>query len=1161
MESKLARVRAQATSKLANQSQYALVLLSVEESLKDTGCSAPYAPTAYFVALLSLLEKCTGENANLKLAADILYLLDIVAADTPARLLKENFADILLKLAPALSHKEADAPLIRPATGLIQSLLLAQDLQAWKNSGDFNVSPKKAFSMLLQLSLDPRPKVRKRALEAVSEVLANPPPSPVVTHPIANFASGFALQKMATVAKNFKKASKPNSSGLIHVLQLVGAMAPYWPLKDTERLCDALLDICKTNDQFLVSTVFGVFQSLFQSTQSFNGDSYNKMLDIIVGLSPSVNDSHLVPAWLAVVAKGIELHPSPLSKIQPYFPIIAAYFASTVPAIDESVAQCLVSVVATIPDTDLVVLNDDTKALLSFISEQTNNLLNVKYRHAARFVCALVVELFAKFKSRAYPYLLPQLELVGGWRSIEQDEFELNAVSEAVIGAAVANIGLEHVLSVLPLNLTDSKAIGRAWLLPILRDNLKYGSSMSYFVKALLPNVEFFKEKISHCSPSSVNAKVFQTIIDQIWSLFPHICYLPCDLQETFTDEFGSHLGSLLFQEPNLRPVICNGLKNLITSLIDRTAVADNGDDAFLELQCPLERAKSDLAYLTASQASKILSALFNVFSSTPVAQRGFVSETIEAYLQISSDDDLMSTFNNVCALLKENLEKDQDLDKHDIPLAKDKMPKLSVTMLDLIVLIVRFIPESCHMPLMAIFNETVRVQDVQIQKRSYRVMLKMLELENKSAIEAHLLDILKLFVETTDSTLVAAKPQRLDCLLLLVQMLPANLLYFIPVVIPEVIICTKSTNETTRESSYAILIAIGKKFQEFEGTTIENTLVDAEMPDSVASIKEVFTICSAGLVGSTPHMISAAVTALSCLFYEFGKDLSDEDKLDLFGNVVLYLQSNSREIIKPCLGFIKISLAVIDEDLIKPKLGEILTELMVVNREQKNHFKSKIKHLVEKFIRKFGFAMVEANIPEEDMKLIQAIKKAKSKKSAEGEAQDEAMTAESTGVSNSALSAYDRVLYEDSDDEEEVVAKSEKMDHIIAEGNDMPLDLLDRDAMSKITTKTSAKFTKKHVAQAKTKNGKLVFKEGEDDDDDLLSGKNALDAYVEAVNQGPIRDARNRLKWKKKQGDGIDWDDEDDEPAAGKRGVDKLKKSGNKNRVSKPKFKSKRRL
>lgn len=1168
MDLKLAKIRSQLGSTLQNQSQYAQVLFSVEEGLKNASNSSEITPTAYFIAFISILDQCSqdGTLKDLKMAADALYFLDIVAQDTPRRLLRENFSDILLKLAPTLSTKDADAPLIRPAIGLLQSLLLAQDLASWKNSHNFQVSPKRGFSIILQLSLDSRPKIRKRAVEAVSQILSNPPPSPIVGHPIGNFSSGFALQKLASVAKGFKKANNPNSSNLIHILQLINAMAANWPMKDTPNLCDALLDLCKSNDQYLISSVFQVFESLFQSSAAFNNDdeALDKILEIILGLKPSLNDAHLVPAWLAVISKGVSSGQNSYSKIQTYFTQISEYFNSTVSSIDESVSQCLISIIVNaIPDESLIEFNDETKSLLQFLSTEANNLLNVKYRHAARNVCTLIIEMYNKFKFRSYPYLIPQLELIGGWRSIEQDEFELNSVSESVIAAAVANIGVEHVLEVLPLNLTDSKAIGRAWLLPILRDNIKLGSSIDYFVKSLLPNVEFFKEKISHCSPTSVNAKVFQTIIDQIWSLFPHICYLPSDLQLTFTDDFGSYLGSLLFQEPNLRPVICNGLKNLITSLMDRISIVD--EDKFLDFISPLETAKGDLEYLTNSQASKILSALFNVFSSTPIAQRGFVSETIEAYLQISSSEDLLSTFNNVCSLLKENLDKEKDLDKHDIPLAKNKMPKLSVTMLDLIVLIVRFIPEDCHLPLLSIFNETVRIQDVQIQKRSYRIILKLLELENKSIIESHLIDILKLFVETTDSTLVAAKPQRLESILLLIQMLPADLLYFIPVLIPEIIISTKSNNETTRTSSYAIVIAIGKKLDEFNGSVIQNSIIDSDIPDSQASIKEFFTICSAGLVGSTPHMISAAVTALSCLFYEFGKDLTVEDQMDLFSNILLFLQSNNREIIKPCLGFIKVSLMVIDEDLIRSKLGEILNDLMIVNREQKNHFKSKIKHLVEKFIRKFGFDLIEQNIPQDDLKLIHAIKKAKNKSKSESNGTTSVEAAGHTESTN-ALSAYDKVLYEDSDDEEFEESnnnkKSNKVDHFISEGNDMPLDLLDKDAMSKISTKKTStkKFTKKHLQDAKTKDGKLIFNESNDNDDDLLSGRNALDAYVDAVNQGPVRNARNKLKWKKNAGDdGINWD-EDETEDVGKRGVDKLNKRSN-SKVSKPKFKSRRKL
>ena len=81
----------------------------------------------------------------------------------------------------------------------------------------------------------------------------------------------------------------------------------------------------------------------------------------------------------------------------------------------------------------------------------------------------------------------------------------------------------------------------------------------------------------------------------------------------------------------------------------------------------------------------------------------------------------------------------------------------------------------------------------------------------------------------------------------------------------------TKETNEKAREAAYDLLISMGKKMQ--LGGTVQNALIDGmgeDREDTAASIGEYFLMVSAGLAGSSQHMISATITALSRMLYEF---------------------------------------------------------------------------------------------------------------------------------------------------------------------------------------------------------------------------------------------------------------------------------------------------
>ena len=1223
MDDKLAKIRSQINSKLENQKKLALVLTTIEDNLKQQNQSA--TPITYFISFLTLLDQCCVNNEinDLPLATCALYFLDLISQYTPPKLLNSKFSDILVRIAPALTNENADAPLIRSSIGFLESLLLAQDWKSWNNSNNYKISPKRALSALLDLSLDPRPKVRKRAQEAIVNILKKNPNSNSNSdskikkdHPAANYASEFALNNLITLindksitkskhqSKDSSKESSANPS-IIHNLQLITLITSSnsWPLKQITPLCDILLEICKSADQFLISSAFAAFEGMFKSmTNEIDSTKFIQVLDIIFDLKPSLNDPHLAPSWLAVIAKAVSSFSSNINsleillKLPTIFKSVGSYFLSENSNITESASQCLIAIIVDgINDKDLLlppIVNDElfgkVDKVIEEIAKATTDYLTVRYRHSANDVCEVISALFVKLRKRANPYFLSHLELIGNWRSNEQEGFELNEISEKVIASAISSIGPEIVLNVLPLNLTDSKRIGRAWLLPILRDNVSM-SELNYYINNILPITEFFNNKIqSSNNNESVNIKIFQTIVDQIWSLLPYFCFLPTDLQTAFSDDFAAKLSGLLYDEVHLRPVICNALKNLVITERERANETSEENDVILEQQFPSSKAKSDLDYLSKTKANKLLSVLFNVFTQIPMDQRNYVAESIEAYFTISSMDDMVATFNKVCTLLRKALDdelKDGTLTKEDnskTSSARNSIPKLSVTMMDLIVMMTKYIPSDSHNALLTIFNETVRIENSQIQKRSYRIISKLLEdnESNSSTIIPLIPNIMQVFIETSTITLPSARAQRLEGLEKLIKLLPKDSLHYITGILSEVIDSTRSANEKTRTTSFTLLIQIGNKFKECQGEIVKNTLIDSEIPDSQASIQELFLMCCAAAGPENPHQRSAAITALSCIFYEFHNDLEISYQKELMQFVEVFLHQNNREVIKPTLGFMKVAILSLPEEEVLPELKGLLTEFLLINTNHKNHFKSKIKHLIERLIRRFGFDVIDNYIPEEDKKIINGIRKAKNKAKRTKAANSNEENDDPNGAGNktSRLSAYDKALYEDSDsddsdDEGEETTKSnnnnkksnkskKSQDRFISESKDAPLDLLDEKALSHISTSRPKKFSKKNVEKLtgfNTKNGKLIINENENDD--ILSNKNSLNAYVEAVKQGPIRGQKNKLKWKKtgNPADEIDWNSDDE--SKGDKPKNGFKSKSGRIGKSQPKFKSKKKF
>jgi ribosomal RNA-processing protein 12 len=70
--------------------------------------------------------------------------------------------------------------------------------------------------------------------------------------------------------------------------------------------------------------------------------------------------------------------------------------------------------------------------------------------------------------------------------------------------------------------------------------------------------------------------------------------------------------------------------------------------------------------------------------------------------------------------------------------------------------------------------------------------------------------------------------------------------------------------------------------------------------------LHELFSMVLGGLVGTTPHMISASVMALARLLYEFAGALEGVVP-QLLPAVLMLLRSKALEVVKSVLGFLKV--------------------------------------------------------------------------------------------------------------------------------------------------------------------------------------------------------------------------------------------------------------
>ena len=628
----------------------------MEETLRDQNYGQ--SSTGYFAALLALLGQSispTGIIVNKDLTTSITYLLDLVSAYVPASLLRSKFPQILTSLGPVLTQHDIEAPLIKSSIGCLESLLIAQDGSAWALPQS-QVGPRRAVAGLLVLASDNRPRVRKRAQEAVTRILQNPPPSPSLDHPAIDVCAETALNSVIEAAalsskpgKKFKaQRNDEHQPVVMHALQLVKAIASAsggWPSKKLEPLCEILMRISRSQNEYLTMMTFEIFEIVFAGmADEVSSAKLPRLVSAITELQPSQNDSQLLPPWIAIISRGYDVSSQVMpddtfQKLPEIFTLISSLLASSSHNVRVSASECLISFLMNcVPDSTVLEPSIYDEKVLEKLAITASDLLSVRYQSAWMEVFNVLSALFSAFKRRSYGLLDGILKSVGDLRSNES--FNGKKEADGVLGEAIQAMGPENVLRVLPLNLAKPLPgqIGRAWLLPVLRDHTQ-STQLNHFRSEFVPLSEImFQRVLDHGeSEKTMEIKIFETLVQQIWALLPGYCVAPLDVTEAFDQDFAEMLANLLYSQTNLRPDICKALQNLVDSYQAIISIEASETDLLLNQGLKKSDAQRSLEHMT-SFAGNLLAVLFNVYSQTLPQYRGFILQCINSYLSITPE-------------------------------------------------------------------------------------------------------------------------------------------------------------------------------------------------------------------------------------------------------------------------------------------------------------------------------------------------------------------------------------------------------------------------------------------------------------------------------------------------------------------------------------------
>ena len=577
----------------------------------------------------------------------------------------------------------------------------------------------------------------------------------------------------------------------------------------------------------------------------------------------------------------------------------------------------------------------DNALLVSVLLESTKYVHNLKnnLKHLADSSNHLLSFLAHLFSSIEKP-CVELGEILSLFDKMYQHKFSqpLRSKIGVLFGAAIKNFGLEYVLSCLG---TDDFT----WMLPTIRD-YNHSSNISLFLNVLLPLAKKYKQHLADKPAESgeQNNSKIHTAYTQIWSCLPSFLSYPKDLHASF-DEIFKIMVHCAYNEPELRPFILNSIQVLYEK-------HDVSERAFL-----------------AEKSLQFLPLLFNLYPNIPKVRRAALDNCISAVISLTPTDH----FETLHGKLFNRLLSLSDF--------KDKQALADV--IELESAIVAGSDSHSQLFYSSDFFCLLKADDPQLLKISLKLIDTIVEKACQNLVaqehdrsKTWLLELLNTLTSTNSAFPSVCNKTRIRIFNRISEHLD-EIIQYIPLILPEIILGIKDCNSKSRKESFDLLVAWAEKMN-VAGHGISVT----DPSGRVASIEEYILMISAGLAGKTPHMISATIVALGRVLFSFHSNISTSFTHTIITDIVALLGSASREIVKAAIGFIKIAVVCIPKDTLESHVKKIVQGLLHWSTIHHQNFKVKIRHIIQRIIKKYGFETVYSATPSDHYPLLNNLHK-----------------------------------------------------------------------------------------------------------------------------------------------------------------------------------------
>ncbi|OQR76322.1 RRP12 protein-like [Tropilaelaps mercedesae] len=1007
-----------------------VVLAAVTEVIREQG--GQETESEYLGAFLTSL---TTLESDMSVTATV-ALTNIVIKRVPPSLIRQRFSDISQVVWALLTrYAESDHNAILCSLLNIGSFVCRQlDISHWTSENALKKSETcRLFNAIIVFVTHSKPRVRRAAQKNICNLMRSSS-----DHPSAVLCGAYVNDRL----EEFRRSG--NTVSLLHILTFLSHGLPLLPSKNIKTLAESVLKAMTLGEPLVViqgmTTISNMF--MYETTQLVIRPDLNaKLVNALYDFQPGLGDPQPLIAWLMAMRSAlVHLHKADVAL----FAMNVGKFIS----VSLRVFLCESDAVRTVTEKVVIELlqlcgsiENEMKTPKPNGSQQTpaekivvalEGTLKYQFHLAWPNVLAVWGVAFSSLAKVLPERLSESVPTLADLR--ELDNFEYGMHLDHTVGAAVRALGPQRVLEKVPLNITgveDDPNFPRSWLMPVLRDNIKE-TELKFFI-------EYFFPLTGNLSRAEALAKqagkkhmeiAYRVLGNQVWSLLPAFCTRTADVQETFP-KVAQTLGILLTARPERRLSVLSALRKLIT-----TSTAPDVIGRFSKNYLPI---------------------LCNLYIKKMEAERLSVYETIRAFVTVSEKELCCTMFNTAMEKSKTAEGEDADFVKIAVAdIARALLPKVTEVEGELLY-------DHC----VANLRSGVRRQ----QKKAYLILEDLFRAECcRQLVERKLDEIQKLLVTSALKVATASKAPRLRCLRSVLAGLSSPNQQFVVAVIPEAVLCCRESAAKVKQAALEVVVECADALQRWS------------IPNAFG---QYISLLMGGLAGS-PTSISASITAIGYCIRHFREQLQESEELlrQLVEAVCTLVVSPSREIVKAALDFIKGIFTLVEMSQLAKFADLIISRVCgMMTDDCANHFRLKVKGILIRFVRRFGYDLVFRMVPDSHYKVLSNIRKLENRRrkgrsmasgSGGSDSEEEDGDAKTRQSHRSRRGdTFDDMLGSDSDsngnkedDETESQAQQErrkkKCGAWLKEGDEEIVDLMDPSAMRNISTTDPEKYKQK---------------------------------------------------------------------------------------------------